>query len=134
MTALRLLAPLLCALPVAALAQGAADPTGASAQGDVAVTIYNNGQSLVQDDRQLVMTPGRNRIEFPDVSARIRPETVTLSGPGIAIVEQNFDYDLLSPDKLMDKAVVQEVTLVRTNPATGAETRERAKNRSPQPG
>lgn len=127
MTALRLLAPLLCALPVAALAQGAADPTGASAQGDVAVTIYNNGQSLVQDDRQLVMTVGRNRIEFPDVSARIRPETVTLSGPGIAIVEQNFDYDLLSPDKLMDKAVGQEVTLVRTNPATGAEARERAK-------
>ena len=127
MTALRLFVPLLCALPIAALAQDAADPTGASAQGDVAVTIYNGGQSLVQDDRQLAMTQGRNRIEFPDVSARIRPETVTLSGPGIAIVEQNFDYDLLSPDKLMDKAVGQEVTLVRTNPATGAETRERAK-------
>ena len=68
-----------------------------TAQGDVAVTIYNNGQSLVQDDRQLAVTRGRNRIEFPDVSARIRPETVTLSGPGIGIVEQNFDFDLLTP-------------------------------------
>ncbi len=106
------------------LAQDAA--TG-NAQGDVAVTIYNNGQSLVQDDRQLSVAAGRNRIEFPDVSARIRPETVTLSGPGIGIVEQNFDFDLLTPDKLMDKAVGQSITLVRTNPATGAERTERAK-------
>lgn len=101
-------------------------PSG-NAQGDVAVTIYNNGQSLVQDDRRLSVTRGRNRIEFPDVSARIRPETVTLSGPGLAIVEQNFDFDLLTPDKLMDKAVGQSITLVRTNPATGAERTERAK-------
>lgn len=98
-----------------------------NAQGDVAVTIYNNGQSLVQDDRQLSVAVGRNRIEFPDVSARIRPETVTLSGPGISIVEQNFDFDLLTPDKLMDKAVGQSITLVRTNPATGVERSERAK-------
>lgn len=106
------------------LAQDGAAP---NAQGDVAVTIYNNGQSLVQDDRQLSVAAGRNRIEFPDVSARIRPETVTLSGPGIGIVEQNFDFDLLTPDKLMDKAVGQSITLVRTNPATGAERTERAK-------
>src|SRR3546814_13926747 len=85
-----------------------------NAQGDVAVTIYNNGQSLVQDERQLAVKAGRNRIEFPDVSARIRPETVTLSGAGLAIVEQNFDFDLLTPDKLMDKAVGQTITLART--------------------
>jgi hypothetical protein len=127
MKAVRLLPLLLTTLPFSAQAQDAADPTGATAQGDVAVTIYNNGQSLVQDDRQLPVNQGRNRIEFPDVSARIRPETVNLSGPGLSIVEQNFDYDLLSPDKLMDKAVGQEVTLVRTNPATGAEMRERAR-------
>ena len=102
------------------------DPAG-TAQGDVAVTIYNNGQSLVQDDRQLAVSAGRNRIEFPDVSARIRPETVTLSGGGLAIIEQNFDFDLLTPDKLMDKAVGQSITLVRTNPATGVERTERAK-------
>lgn len=105
----------------------AQDAVLGNAQGDVAVTIYNNGQSLVQDDRQLAVTRGRSRIEFPDVSARIRPETVTLSGPGIGIVEQNFDFDLLTPDKLMDKAVGQQITLIRTNPATGAERSERAK-------
>ncbi|MAX15033.1 MULTISPECIES: DUF4139 domain-containing protein [Sphingobium] len=128
MIAARLPVPLLLALMSAsAHAQVASDPVGASAQGDIAVTIYNGGQSLVQDERRLPVTQGRNRIEFPDVSARIRPETVNLSGPGLSIVEQNFDFDLLSPDKLMDKAVGQEVTLVRTNVATGAETRERAK-------
>lgn len=105
----------------------AAPALAQSAQGDVSVTIYNNNLALVQDSRTLTIPTGRSKQEFPDVSAQIRPETVTLSGPGIGIVEQNFDYDLLSPDKLMEKAVGQMVTIVRTNPATGAETREQAK-------
>jgi hypothetical protein len=112
-----LIASLAC--PATAFAQ--------SAQGDVAVTIYNNGQALVQDVRSVSLPAGITRQEFPDVSAQIRPETVTLSGDGFAIMEQNFDYDLLSPAALMQKAVGQTVTLLRTNPATGAETRERAK-------
>lgn len=97
-----------------------------SAQGDVSVTIYNNNLALVQDVRQVSLPAGKSRQEFPDVSAQIRPETVTLSGNGFGIVEQNFDYDLLSPSALMEKAVGQTVTLLRTNPATGVETRERA--------
>ena len=52
---------------------------------------------------------------------------MTLTGDGIGIVEQNFDFDLLSPQALMQKAVGETITLVRTNPATGAETRERAR-------
>jgi hypothetical protein len=75
----------------------------------------------------MAMPAGRSKQEFPDVSAMIRAETVTLTGPGIGIVEQNFDYDLLTPAKLMEKAVGQTVTLVRTNPATGAESRVQAK-------
>lgn len=103
-----------------------ADPD-ATAQGDVAVTIYNNGQALVQDVRRLPIARGRSRIEFPDVSAQIRPETLSFAADGAGIVEQNFDFDLLTPTKLMEKAIGQTVTLIRTNPATGAETRERAK-------
>ncbi len=125
---MRLWALLLAGVPFAAQAQTAAVPSpDQTAQGDVSVTIYQNGQSLVQDVRQLDLAAGRTRQEFPDVSAQIRSETVTLSGPGIGIVEQNFDYDLLSPDKLMEKAVGSVVTIVRTNPATGAEVREQAK-------
>ena len=104
--------------------------TPAAAQngpGNLAVTIYNDDLALVQDTRQLALPSGRSRQEFPGVSGRISPETVTLSGAGVGVVEQNFDFDLLSPSKLMEKAVGQEVTLLRTNTATGAETRERAK-------
>lgn len=99
--------------------------TAKRGQGDLAVTIYQS-QALVQDTRQVALSAGRSRQEFPDVSAQIRPETVTLSGNGIGIVEQNFDYDLLSPSSLMEKAVGQQITLLRTNRATGAETHERA--------
>jgi branched-chain amino acid transport system substrate-binding protein len=51
---------------------------------------------------------------------------VSLTADGIGIIEQNFDFDLLSPAKMMEKAVGHVVTIVRTNPATGAETREQA--------
>jgi hypothetical protein len=101
-------------------------PPGGSAQGNVAVTIYNNNLALVQDTRQLSIPAQRSRQEFPDVSAQIRPETVSLSGDGIEIIEQNFDFDLLSPQAMMEKAVGQTITLVRTNPGNGQETRERA--------
>lgn len=128
---MRLVVGLLAAVAAPLFAQQAPSqaipsPT-ASAQGDVAITIYNNDLALVQDKRDLQLPGGRSRQEFPDVSARIRAETVTLTGAGIGIVEQNFDYDLLSPSALMQKAVGETITIVRINPATGAETRERAR-------
>ena len=122
---------LLCtaALAVAApvFAQDAAPAPGETAQGEIAVTIYNNDRALVEDKRILDLPAGRSRQEFRDVSAQIQPETVTLNGRGVGVVEQNFDFDLLSPSALMQNAVGQTITLVRVNPATGAETRERAK-------
>jgi hypothetical protein len=121
---------LLCAAAAAAapsLAQPAVPPPTQTAQGDVSVTIYNNNRALVEDKRQLDLPAGRSRQEFRDVSAQIQPETVTLNGRGVAVVEQNFDFDLLSPSALMQNAVGQEVTLVRVNPASGVESRERAR-------
>ena len=118
-----------CLAAGAAAQSGAeADPAGSgTAQGDVALTIYSNDLALVSDVRQIAIAQGRSRVEFPDVSAMIRPQTLSFAAANTAIVEQNFDYDLLTPDKLMEKAVGQTVTLLRTNPATGAETRERAR-------
>jgi hypothetical protein len=92
-------------LPTLAVAQ--------TAQGDVAVTIYNNNLALVQDKRELRLPAGKSKQDFPDVSAQIRPETVTIGAPGATIVEQNFDFDLLTPESLMEKAVGQSVTVVR---------------------
>lgn len=84
-----------------------------SAQGDVSVTIYTNNLAMVQDRRELRLPAGKSRQDFPDVAAQIRPETVTLSTTGATIVEQNFDFDLLTPESLMEKAVGQKVTIVR---------------------
>lgn len=120
----------LLAMPVAVDAQSVADNAGATeatAQGDIAVTIYSDGNALVQDTRQLNLPKGISRQEFKDVATMIRPETVRLSAAGTEIIEQNYDYDLLSPQALIQKAVGQTITIVRTNPATGAETREQAK-------
>src|SRR5277367_1287124 len=92
----------------------------------LSVTIYAGDLALVQDRRDIEVKSGRQRLEFQDVSAQIRPETASLTASDISIVEQNFDFDLLTPAKLMEKAVGHEITIVRVNPATGAETREQA--------
>jgi hypothetical protein len=98
----------------------------AAADRSLSVTIYADDLALVQDRRDIEIKAGRQRLEFQDVSAVIRPETASLAASDISIVEQNFDFDLLTPGKLMEKAVGHEVTIVRVNPATGAETREQA--------
>jgi hypothetical protein len=92
----------------------------------VSLTIYGDNLALVQDHRTIDVTGGRQRVEFQNVSAQIRPETVSLAANDLTIVEQNFDFDLLTPAKLMEKAVGQEITLVRVTPGTGVETREKA--------
>lgn len=114
-------------LAAAALAAIAAlAPATTRAAPGIAITIYANNMALVQDTRALALTGGRQKLEFKDVSAQIRPETVSLRASDLAIVEQNFDFDLLSPAKMMEKAVGHVVTIVRTIPGTGAQTREQA--------
>lgn len=101
-------------------------PAAYPADSSLSITIYTDDLALVQERRDIDVKGGRQRIEFEGVSAQIRPETVSLTAGDISIVEQNFDFDLLTPAKLMEKAVGREVTIVRVNPATGAETREQA--------
>lgn len=98
----------------------------ALAQPGIDITIYADNQALVQDTRSVTFTGERQRIEFRNVSAQIRAETASIAASDLAVIEQNFDYDLLSPAKIMENAVGQTITLVRTNPATGGETREQA--------
>jgi hypothetical protein len=96
---------------------------------EVAVAIYNDSLALIKEVRRLDLDKGVNDIALRDVSAKMRPETASLraiSGPPLRLIEQNFDFDLLTPQKLLDKYVGQNVTVIRSNPATGAETRETA--------
>jgi hypothetical protein len=105
-------------------AQAGVPPARAeTAQGEVSLTIYNNDLALVEDVRDLQLPAGRARQEFADVSAQIRPETVTLAGPGFGVVEQNFDYDLLSRSVWWTRAWGRGERDPH-QPATGAETVE----------
>ena len=96
----------------------------------VAVTIYNEELALVKDTRKVMLDGGANRLALRDVSGRMRPETAllrSLSNPGsFDLLEQNFDFDLLTPAKLLEKYVGRSVRVVKTHPTTGAETVETA--------
>jgi hypothetical protein len=95
----------------------------------VAVTIYNDSLALIKEVRRIPFERGANSIALRDVSAKMRPETASLralGGGSLRLIEQNFDFDLLTPQKLLEKYVGRSVTVIRTNPATGAETREPA--------
>ena len=117
----------LAAASVLALTSAArADAPPAASGAGLNVTIYNDNLALVDDRRMLDIAKGRQRLEFKDVSAAIKPETVSLSASGVDIVEQNFDYDLLTPTKMMEKAVGHQVQIIRTNPGTGQEVTETA--------
>lgn len=99
-------------------------------QQEVAVTIYNDNLALVKDVRKVPLKAGVSALAFRDVSARMRAETAlmrSLSSPGaLRVQEQNFDFDLLTPQKMLEKYVGKQVKVVRTHPTTGAETVETA--------
>jgi hypothetical protein len=102
---------------------------GTDAQTGLAVTIYNNDLALIRDQRKVDLKSGENELAFIDVSAGIRPETalLTAQGGGLLVTEQNFDFDLLTPQKLLEKSVGSMIRVIRTNPTTGADTSEDAK-------
>jgi hypothetical protein len=99
-------------------------------QQSVAVTIYNSNLALVKDQRKVKLPAGESSLALRDVSAQIRPETALLrniSNPGsLTTLEQNFDFDLLTPQKLLEKHVGKSVRIARVNPATGNESIENA--------
>jgi hypothetical protein len=99
-------------------------------QQSIALTIYNSDLALIKDTRKVNLKNGFNILALRDVSAQIRPETALLrsvSAPGsFTLLEQNFDFDLLTPEKLLEKYVGKTVGLVKTHPTTGVETTEQA--------
>jgi hypothetical protein len=90
--------------------------TTAKDRRSVNITVYNSNIGLVRETRALSLPTGRFDLRFADVAAQIRPDTVHLASltnaGALAILEQNYQYDLLNPSKLLDKYVGKEVTLV----------------------
>lgn len=99
-----------------ARAQGSEQTTTAKDRQSVNITVYNSNLGLVRETRRLNLPAGRIALRFADVTAQIRPETVhlasLLSPAALRILEQNYQYDLLNPAKLLDKFVGKEITLV----------------------
>jgi len=93
-------------------------------QTDLSLTVYNGNLALVKDIRQVHLQPGVFPLRFEDVAASINPSTVhfrSLTVPEkLSVVEQNYEYDLLDPQKLLQKYVGREVTLVRSEVESGS--------------
>jgi len=102
-----------------------------SDQRGVGVTIYNADLALVRDRRHVTLPRGESRLALRDVSAKMQPETAVrqrATAPGrLSGLEQNCDYDLLSPQKLLEKYVGRDVDVVRIDPRTGERRTERAR-------
>jgi len=100
-------------------AEAAQVAVGRDTQRDVMVTIYNGNLGLVKDVREARLPTGLHETEFTDVAAQIDPTTVhlkSLTDPaGLRILEQNYEYDLLSSQKLMEKYVGRMVRLYNTD-------------------
>jgi hypothetical protein len=106
-----------------ALAAGPAVPAvGREARTEVAITVYNRDLALVKDTREISLAAGESVLRFEDVAAKIDARTVavrSLAAPDkLAVVEQNYVFDLISPAKLMEKYVGREVELVETEQTT----------------
>src|SRR5438876_8582143 len=97
-------------------AQTSEQTTTARDRQSVNITVYNSNLGLVRETRRLTLPNGQIALRFADVTAQIRPETVhlaSLTAPSaLRILEQNYQYDLLNPAKLLDKFVGKEITLV----------------------
>ncbi|CAN5829699.1 DUF4139 domain-containing protein [soil metagenome] len=97
-------------------------------QAELFVTVYNSSIALVRDVRNLRLPGGTFDLQFMDIAATVNPATVhvrSLTEPGaLGVVEQNYEYDLLEPDKLLHKYVGREVTLVRTRQEGGTTKEE----------
>lgn len=104
-------------LTASASAQGAPSSTEKD-QKDLAVTVYNSNVALVCDVRRVSLPAGKVDLRFMDIAAAVNPATVhivSLTAPKeLTVLEQNYEYDLLSPQKLLQKYVGKELTLVRT--------------------
>lgn len=97
-------------------------------QVDLALTVYNSDIALVRDVRELTLPSGLVDLHFGDIAATVKPETVhfrSLTSPqGLRVLEQNYQYDLLEPAKLLDKYVGRDVTLVRRRSDAGSTVEE----------
>ena len=100
-------------------------------QAELSLTVYNSDIALVRDVRNLQLSRGIGNLRFMDIAATVNPATVhfrSLTEPSqVSVLEQNYEYDLLDPEKLLRKYVGREVTLMRNRQEGGSTRQEEVK-------
>jgi hypothetical protein len=90
-------------------------PVLAAEEEGVAVTVYSGGFSVVKERRKVPLVEGRNSLRFDGVAALIDGSTVTfrsLTDPGgTSVLEQSFEYDLASANRVLERCVGGPITL-----------------------
>lgn len=102
-------------IPASGATSGQPSSGDVSAPTAVALTVYNDNLALVQETRAFQLRKGRQALAIDGVSSHIEPETVHLRFKDAAkftLLEQNFDYDLLSADKLLERCIGRELGLI----------------------
>jgi len=98
-------------------AQSSNVATSLNEQEAVSITVYNSNLGLVKDVRRLTLPSGVTELKFGEVAAKIMPHTVhikSLTDPArLQVLEQNYEYDLLTPQKLLEKFVGKEITILK---------------------
>jgi hypothetical protein len=91
-----------------------ADPLSVSPPKALQLTVYNGNFALVKDTRSIDLRTGVNSIAVEDVAARIDPTSIlfkSITSPNsVTILEQNYQYDLISPDNILNKSLGHQVT------------------------
>ena len=117
--------------PVAEAAPGQELTTTLNDQSELSVTVYNSDLALVRDVRTLRLARGTGSLRFMDIAATVNPATVhfrSLTEPSqVSVLEQNYEYDLLDPEKLLRKYIGREVTLMRNRTENGSTRQEEVK-------
>lgn len=83
------------------------------------ISIYNDNLALVKDTRDIKLTLGNNDIAFTGVASQIKAESVMILGKDINVLEQNYDYDLITPQNILQKSIGKDVKTIVQNPTTG---------------
>lgn len=96
---------------VVALGSAAIASPAAAADRELRLTVYNDNLALVSDSRTIQVQAGQSTVELADVPAQIDPTSVHLKGLGspLEVLEQNFQYDLASPDRILQRYLDQPV-------------------------
>lgn len=90
------------------------------------LSIYNQNLALVKDIRPADIKAGMSEVIFDGVAQQIQPETAMLYGQDIKVLEQNYSYNVISYENMLNQSVGQEVNTMRQNPQTGENIFEKA--------